>query len=167
MPFSIRQLDEDDWAEFSRIRLKALQTDSEVFASSYQKESQFTESYWRSRLRDENCAIFVVLENEMPIGITGVSANREDASGKTAVLWGSWLEPNARGKGLSNLMYQARINWAKNRNAFEKVVVAHRASNLASKYANQKHGFIKTHEEEMIWTNGEIDVLISYELRLT
>lgn len=167
MPFSIRKLNEDEWAEFSRIRLKALQTDPEVFASSYQKESQFTEAHWRSRLQDENCAIFVVLEDETPIGITGVSANREDSSGKTAVLWGSWLEPNARGKGLSNLMYRARINWAKSRNAFEKVVVAHRASNLASKYANQKQGFVKTHEEEMIWTNGETDILISYELRLT
>lgn len=166
MRFSIRKLTEDEWLEFSRIRLKALQTDPNVFASSYQRESQFAESQWRSRLRDENSAIFIILENETPIGITGISADREDAAGKRAVLWGSWLEPRVRGKGLSKLMYRTRINWAKSQPTFEKVVVAHRASNLASKYAGQKHGFVKTHEEEIIWADGVTEKLISYELQI-
>jgi hypothetical protein len=49
MSITIRRLTEDDWIEFSQIRLKALQTDPEVFGSNYEKESQMTEADWRGR----------------------------------------------------------------------------------------------------------------------
>ena len=58
MNITIRQLTEDDWFEFSRIRLKALLTDPKVFGSNYEKESQMTEAEWRSRLQAKDNAIF-------------------------------------------------------------------------------------------------------------
>jgi RimJ/RimL family protein N-acetyltransferase len=98
--------------------------------------------------------------------MTGVSINWNDPTEKTALLWGSWLAPHARGKGLSELMYKARINWAKAQPTVEKIIVSHRASNLASKYANQKHGFIATHKKEKVWTDGGVEDEIFYELEI-
>ncbi len=166
MNIFIRQLTENNWREFSEVRLKALQTDPTVFGSNYEKESQMTEAEWRSRLKAKDNAIFLIYEDETPIGMTGVSINWNDPTEKTALLWGSWLAPHARGKGLSELMYQTRINWAKQQPTVEKIIVSHRASNVASKYANQKHGFVLTHKTEKVWTDSGVEDEIFYELKI-
>jgi len=64
------------------------------------------------------------------------------------------------------LMYQARINWAKEQPTVEKIIVSHRASNLLSKYANQKHGFVLTHNNEKVWIDGATEDEIFYELKI-
>ncbi len=164
MSFSIRQLTENDWRGLSHIRLKALQTDPTVFGSNYERESQMTETGWRNRLQAKDNAIFLIYEDEMPIGMTCVSIDRNDPTKKIALLWGSWLEPDFRGKGLSNLMYQTRIHWAKEHPTVEKIIVSHRASNLSSKCANQKHEFVMTHTVGKVWTDGVVEDEIFYEL---
>jgi RimJ/RimL family protein N-acetyltransferase len=164
MNITIRRLEEKDWFEFSQMRLKALQTDPKAFGSNYEKESQMSEADWRAKLQANDNAIFMVYDNETPIGMTCVSIDRNDPTQKTALLWGSWLAPHIRSKGLSELMYQTRINWAKQQPTVEKIIVSHRRSNLASKRANQKHGFVFTHKTEKSWTDGEIEDEIFYEL---
>jgi RimJ/RimL family protein N-acetyltransferase len=166
MNVSIRQLTENDWLEFAQIRLKALQTDPSVFGSNYEKESQLTEVDWREKLQAKDNAIFLIYENETPIGMTCVSVDRTDETKKTALLWGSWLAPDFRGKGLSELMYQTRINWAKQQQTVEKIIVSHRASNISSKHANQKHGFVETHKTEKVWTDGLAEDETFYELEI-
>lgn len=163
---AIRQLSEDDWQEFARIRLKALQTDPKAFGSNYERESKMTEADWRDKLRAKDNAIFLIDEDDAPIGITCVSVDRNDRTGKTALLWGSWLAPEFRRRGLSELIYQTRIEWAKQQPTVERIIVSHRASNLASKYANQKHGFMFTHTEEKLWTDGATEDEIFYELNI-
>ena len=166
MNVSIRQLNENDWREFAQVRLKALLTDPKVFGSNYEKESQMTEADWREKLRANDNAIFLLYENETPVGVTCVSVDRNDSTQKTALLWGSWLAPDFRGKGLSELMYKTRIEWAKRQPTVEKIIVSHRASNLSSKYANQKHGFTLTHKTEKVWTDGVTEDEIFYKLEI-
>jgi RimJ/RimL family protein N-acetyltransferase len=166
MSITIRQLTENEWLEFSRIRLRALLTDPQVFGSNYEKESQMTEADWRVRLRAQDNAIFLICGDETPVGMTCVSVDRNDPTGKTALLWGSWLAPQFRGKGLSELMYRTRIEWAKAQPTVEKIIVSHRASNLASERANQKHGFVRARKKEKIWTDGATEDEIFYELKI-
>lgn len=166
MKLMIRQLNEDDWHLFAEIRLKALRTDPSVFGSTYELESKFTEADWRNRLRRDDSAIFLIFADEMPIGMTGVSVFRDDPTKKTAFFWGSWLEPEFRRRGLSDLMYKTRLDWAKNHPGIERIIVSHRASNAASKYANQKHGFVFTRTHEKVWTDGVTEDEVCYELKL-
>ena len=166
MNFFIRQLTEDDWRQFSGIRLKALETDPQVFGSNYELESKFTEEDWRSRLRSDDSAIYMIYAGETPIGMTGVSVFRDDPTGRTAIFWGSWLEPEFRRRGLSDLMYRTRLDWAKNHPGIERLIVSHRASNVASKYANQKHGFVFTRAHEKTWSDGLTEDEVYYELNL-
>jgi RimJ/RimL family protein N-acetyltransferase len=108
----------------------------------------------------------LIYEDQTPIGVTGVSVDRDDPSGKTAIFWGSWLAPRARGKGLSDLMYKTRIDWVRAQAKVEKIIVSHRASNLRSKFANQKHGFVFTRRIAKVWNDGKTEDEIFYELRL-
>ncbi|HEY8559992.1 MAG TPA: GNAT family N-acetyltransferase [Pyrinomonadaceae bacterium] len=166
MNISIRQLNPDDWRRFSAIRLKALQSDPLVFGSNYEAESKFAEADWRRRLAAEDSAIFMLFAGEKPIGITGVSVWRDDPANKTAIFWGSWLAPEFRRRGLSKLMYETRLEWVRARPNFERIIVSHRASNVASKYANQKHGFVFTRAHEKIWADGATEQEVCYELKL-
>ncbi len=162
----IKRLNENDWQELRALRLKALQSDPAVFGSNYQKESTMTESEWKNWLQSEDAAIFILYENTTPLGMTGINVDRDDPTKKTAILWGSWLEPHARGKGLSKIMYRERIAWAKKHPTIERIVVSHRASNLRSKRAAQKHGFLFTHTVNKVWTDGIHDENMFYELHL-
>ena len=164
--YSIRKLEEKDWRVFSEIRLRALRTDPKVFGSTHESEAKFTEAEWRTRLNDPNSGIFAVFDDDRPVGMTGVAVDRDDPSRKTALLWGSWLEPDARGKGLSKLLYAARIAWARNQSGVERIIVSHRESNAASKFANQKFGFVGTHTTEKIWNDGFAEKEFHYELIL-
>jgi RimJ/RimL family protein N-acetyltransferase len=166
MNVSIKQLTESDWRALSKIRLKALQTDPSVFGSNYEAEAKFTETDWRSRFDSDKTALFMLFEGETPVGMTGISVDRDDPTNRTAILWGSWLEPHMRGKGLSRMMYESRLNWANAHPTIERIIVSHRASNLSSKYANQKHGFSPTGITEKIWPDGVREEEFHYELKL-
>lgn len=89
MNISIKQLNENDWRQYSQIRLEALKTDPHVFGSNYERELKMTEADWRRRLREPDNAIFLIYENETPVGMTGVSINWNDPTRSTALLWGS------------------------------------------------------------------------------
>lgn len=166
MNISIRKLGENDWRLLKEIRLKALKSDPLVFGSNYEYESENTEADWRNRLQSADSAIFMLFAGETPIGMTGVSVFRDDPTDRTAIFWGSWLKPDFRGKGLSKLMYEKRIEWAKAHPTVRRIIVSHRASNIASKYANQKHGFVFTRTHEKVWSDGVKEDEVCYELLL-
>jgi RimJ/RimL family protein N-acetyltransferase len=163
---TLRQLQEGNWTLLRDIRLKGLKSDPGVFGSNFQKESAMTESDWRGWLTNSDSGIFGVFSEDDIIGMTGIAIYKDDPSGKTAILWGSWLEPPYRSKGVSQLMYQTRIDWARKHPVCEKIVVSHRASNVASGKANQKHGFVFTHKETKEWPDGQADDHLFYELKL-
>jgi RimJ/RimL family protein N-acetyltransferase len=98
--------------------------------------------------------------------MTGIVIDKDDRSKRTAVLWGSWLRPDLRGKGLSDLLYGARIEWARRHPTCARIVVSHRVSNLSSKRAIQRHGFRWTHAEEKCWNDGAVENDHYYELVL-
>lgn len=164
MNVSIKRLPESRWEDLRAIRLRALQSDASVFISNYQAEAALTEAEWRSWLSNDDTAIFLLYDDDVPIGMTGIGVNRRDPAGKTAFMWGSWLEPPARGKGISTLMYEARTAWARQHPTVEKIIVSHRASNLASKHANRKHGFVFSHTVAKVWPDGTRDDYDFYEL---
>ena len=59
-----------------------------------------------------------------------------------------------------------RIAWARAHPTVERVLVSHRASNVASMRANQRHGFVLTGRAPCEWPDGTVDDEVCYELRL-
>lgn len=166
MSVSIRRLLPDDWALVKTIRLKALQTNPGVFGGHYADEVAKSDDQWRAQMENRDCAVFGVFDDDAVIGMTGIVIDRDDPARKKAYLWGSWLAPEWRGKGISRLMYEARLAWAREHPTCEKLVVSHRASNLTSMRANQRYGFKQTHVVEKQWPDGGVEEDIFYELRV-
>lgn len=166
MNISIRKIAEPDWQTFREIRLNALESDPKVFGSNYGKEVNKSEQDWKDWTGAKYQAIFFVCDDEKPIGMTGIFIPQDTVEKSKAVLWGSWLAPEYRRKGLSELMYKARIDWAKQQPEIRRIEVSHRESNLASKYANQKHGFKFIKEEDRVWHDGTTEKDVIYELKI-
>jgi len=162
---SLRQMTVDDGALLRDIRLLALSADPRVFGSSFAKEKEYDAAIWRSWLEDADVAIFGLFDDADAVaGMTAISLSRDDPARRTAKLWGSWMRPDLRGRGFSELFYRARIDWARRHPEVEKIIVSHRASNIASMKANQKHGFIFTHRAPHIWPDGAAEDQLFYEL---
>ena len=166
MNISIKQIDENDWREFREIRLKALKSDPKVFGFSYERAVTQSKQDWKEFAGAKNQGIFLIYDDENLIGMTGIFIPQDTIEETTAVLWGSWLEPDYRRKGISDLMYKTRINWAKSQPEIKRIEVSHRESNVASKYANQKHGFKLLREEDKVWHDGVEEKDVIYELRI-
>lgn len=163
----VRLFTPDEWPLYKAIRLEALQSDPHVFGSSHAKESADPDSRWQDGLRDpQTVAIFGVFDGDALIGMTGIKLLRDDPAGLTAKLWGSWIKPAARSRGVSIPMYRARLDWAAAHPTVKRVIVSHRQSNAASMRANQKHGFQKTHSEDHVWPDGVSAPHVFYELLL-
>ena len=158
----VRLFTPDEWLAYKGVRLKALKSDPKVFGSSYALEADRAAAVWQENLVKPTLGIFGVFHYADVIGMTGIFIDGEDSS--TAKLWGSWLEPKWRGKGLSEKLYQVRLEWAKKHPDVKRIVVSHRESNIASKMANRKHGFVFTHAADKVWRDGVSEPELFYQL---
>ena len=161
---NLKLASQDNWEAVRAIRLEALQSEPGVFGSSYTRESAYDEARWRAWCAGPGKVVFLLHDGEALIGLTGVVAHRDDPT--TALCIASYLKPAYRGRKLSRLFYQARIDWARAQ-GFARLVVGHRASNLPSMHANQAFGFQETHREPHTWPDGTEELEIYYELLLS
>ncbi|MCB9676746.1 MAG: GNAT family N-acetyltransferase [Alphaproteobacteria bacterium] len=160
---AIRRLVPEDHALYREVRLRALATDPQVFGSTLERESALPDPHWRARLADPDFAIYGIFEGDAIVGMTGIAIRSDDPA--SANLWGSWLAPEARGRGLSRVMYRARLDWAVER-GLARVTVSHRRSNVRSMQANQRFGFVLSHAAERTWPDGTVEDELFYALAL-
>ena len=76
------------------VRLRALRDAPSAFGSSYEREAAFGAAEWAQRVAT---AVFVAVEDERALGMAGGFV---DERGST-ILWGMWVDPAARGRGLA------------------------------------------------------------------
>lgn len=164
---TIRRFLLEEWPLYRAVRLRALATDPGVFSSNHAAENAYPDSRWQETLLSSDLGVFGLFDEGKVIGLTGIAIKRQAvADGSIAGLWGSWIDPVYRGQGLSSLMYQARLDWARAHPDVQIVRVSHRAGNVASRAANQKYGFVFTHEEPHVWPDGMTEGHYYYELRV-
>jgi len=163
---TIRQLTIDDWEVFKKIRLEALRSHNDVFGASIDVESSKNDSFWKESISDiYNGAVFGLYHKNNIIGLTAVFRHR-DYCADTAILCMSYIRDGYRGNNLSDLLYKARIDWAKAQTGITRIWVGHREGKEASRRANQRHGFVLLSTEDMTFGNGETDKHYTYELKI-
>ncbi len=163
--YNIRQLGSDDWQLFREMRLRAVTEFSNYFLDNAANCAARDEAFWRDMLTNKDCAIFGLFDGDTHIGITGAfrwKESRED----TVILGMSYLVKDYRGRGLSRLFYEARINWAKEQEGINRITVSHREENAASKAANQNFGFTYYETGEVTFGDGSTGQDIRYELKI-
>lgn len=149
--YSLQRMLPSQWREYKSIRLEALKTNSEMFGSNYDKEFLYNENDWTSLLENDSRAMFALYHSKLLVGLSGITLKKDDAT--TAIMIASFIKLPYRGKGLSKLFYQARIEWARQKKC-KSIIVSHRFGNAPSKAANQQFGFKYSHAEQVKWPDG-------------
>jgi predicted acetyltransferase/ribosomal protein S18 acetylase RimI-like enzyme len=161
-----RALVSDDWDALRAIRLRALREEPGMFFRSYDEEVALTEDAWRDRIAGPRHQVFGLFAGDELAGITAVVPHWDDATETTASLAMSYLAPAYRGHGYTRFLYAVRLAWIRGQPTVRRVVVSHRASNVASGRAIRAHGFRCTGSAPHQWPDGIVDDEIFYELLL-
>ncbi|HET8614798.1 MAG TPA: GNAT family N-acetyltransferase [Actinomycetales bacterium] len=105
---TVRALEGDDWQAFRQIRLAALQDAPDAFASSYDEEQEYDEDFWRLRLA-RSSRLLACLDDE-PVGIVSVGDAEDEG---VAELFGMWVVPQQRGRGVAWQLTEAAAEHAR------------------------------------------------------
>jgi GNAT superfamily N-acetyltransferase len=162
----IRELHPDEWQLFRDFRLAALQATPGVYGTRYEEAVGRSEEQWRNTVRGASNQSFGLFDRGKLVAITSVFTWAEDASGETAILASSFILDTHRGRGLSRMLYDARLEWIRARAHFKRVVVGHRLSNEASRRANQHYPFRPFRRESHAWPDGTVEDEVYYEMRI-
>lgn len=165
MAIELRRFGTGDWQVFKTLRLEALERESYFFGGRYVIESALTDDEWKARLSQEGISAFWGLYDEdVCVGLTGINRHKENM--EAVVMIASYMRDDYRRKGLSDLFYKARIEWAKS-SGYKEIQVAHRQGNSASEAAIRKNGFEFTHTEMVLWPDGAEDLRYCYRMLIS
>jgi ribosomal protein S18 acetylase RimI-like enzyme len=112
---NIRKLNEKDAEALWRLRLQALETDPASFAESPEELKRTTVEDYASRIRSGGAENFVVgaFDGEELLGMTGFYRDALLKRRHIGHIWGVFVAPSARGKGVGHALLAEVIDSAK------------------------------------------------------
>ncbi len=161
----VRRLAAADWEANREIRLEALADSPGNYFTSRAEAARRTDDEWRAMLADPDMAVFGLFDGDALAGLTAIYVDGADPERRTAGLAMSYIRPAWRGRGLTALLYAARLGWARER-GMARVHVSHRASNAPSRRAIERHGFVRIGADPYDWPDGVTEDNVRYELLL-
>jgi ribosomal protein S18 acetylase RimI-like enzyme len=144
---TVRRVHTEDAARLREIRLRALREAPYAFSSWFEREAEYPPEVWEGRAADSEAAVqsavFVAEEGERWLAIAG--AYFPSADHEAATLWGLWVDPAVRRRGVARRLVDAVADWASNRGVSRlELSVTDRARAAAALY--RRLGFTETGE---------------------
>lgn len=149
-----------DWESHRDIRLEMLLDTPDAFWFTYTDEAGLDERGWRAQV--ERAWLVQARQGDQVLGSAGLGAHWEPGRESTATLFGMYVTPRARGRGVGELLVGAVLAEARRQGRAE--VVLEVAENNAPAIAlYERCGFRPTgattphprreglHEVEMVW----------------
>lgn len=102
----IELLEPEQWQRYRELRLIALRDSPDAFGSTLERELHQPEDFWRARLT-RAIATLIASSYDRDLGIAVVAAINDEPH--HAGLFSVWLDPHARGQGLSDLLIARAI----------------------------------------------------------
>src|SRR3972149_5620739 len=103
--FEIIKLPIGQWQDYKELRLRALKTEPQNFSSPYAKEPVYPEEKWQQRLQSANEGLtswmYFARQNGTLVGMIGGYRDENDLKNHTAQIWGVYVDPEQRGKGIA------------------------------------------------------------------
>jgi RimJ/RimL family protein N-acetyltransferase len=159
---TVRPLQTIEWEAFRSLRLQALSNAPGSFTTSFEEAAARSQEDWIRLIAGPGHQVFGLFDSQI-VGLSGVFAVPSDPA--TAEFVMSYIKPDYRGLGLSQLLFQAKLQWAA-ANGFKRVVLSHRASNRAAARVAQKNGFQQVKSVSRTWPDRAVEDEIVMELML-
>lgn len=131
----VREVAVEEWARFRDLRLRALREDPEAFGSTLEREAAMTGAEWRERFAQPGSIRFVAKEGGAWLGLAGGATGEAGPE-----LFGMWVAPEARGRGVGRALVEAVVEWARGR-GFDRVSLWVNVEQAAAQRLYEKCGF--------------------------
>ena len=138
----IRDLVAEDARAFQALRLSALRDTPSAFASSYQEEYQTPLAVVSERLvsNANRCVLGAWLESNL-IGIVGLQREELRKLAHKAFIWGVYVEPTARGRGIGRALLDQALLRAISMEGVRQINLGVNAANAAAIALYEAAGF--------------------------
>lgn len=117
-------------------------------------------------LGDGEQAVFGHFDCEQLVGIASVCTDGDDETGRTALLWGNFILPEYRGRGLLERSFEKRISWVRAKAQFNQIAVHHREGNPVIQHMILKFGFKPEAVTVWTWPDGKVANDCAYLLKV-
>lgn len=138
----LRRLAPNDWHVFRRIRLAALTDAPHAFGATLQTARQRSERDWRDLLTRR--AQFVATTAGVAVGTVGALDEGPDKR-----LISMWVDPTARGSGISDLLVRTVIDHAA-AHGCPQIRLEIIGANIAAENLYTRHGFRRTGHQGIV-----------------
>ena len=110
----IRPFEPNEWLLYRDARLAALMDSPDAFGSTYERSKTFSDSEWQARLTDARPDSDLALGVFVAAKVVGMSWTKVDSDDeKIAHLFGMWVDPRFRGRGIARRLLDASAKWAR------------------------------------------------------
>ncbi|MCP8615387.1 GNAT family N-acetyltransferase [Salirhabdus salicampi] len=138
----IRLLRSDDAERYVQIRLEALQTSPEAFASSYEEEKKQTAGKYVKRFQNpQQSFTFGAFKDGSLVGVVTLYRENMYKLRHRANIVAMYVKQEARGKGIGKKLLLSAIQKAKNLDEVEQIYLTVVSSNERAKQLYSKVGF--------------------------
>jgi ribosomal protein S18 acetylase RimI-like enzyme len=134
----IRRLSASRWKDYRRIRLESLQRNPLAFGSAYEEEARFGEGEWRKRMKNVHFAI----TDGVPVGTIVCSFNNDAKFKHIAEIYGYYVRPGYRGKGVGTALLDHALHLAKSNSQILKVRLYVNSKQRVALSMYEKAGFV-------------------------
>ena len=140
---TIRLLDAQDAQRFTQLCLQAIETSPTAIWPTWQEEQSRSTEQTVARIQSTPTqAVFGAFLGDLLVGLTGVRREPLSQVAHKATIWGVFVDPAQRGKGIAQALLAAATTHASYDWGSVQLMLCVNAENLAAKklYANQ--GFV-------------------------
>ena len=120
----IKVLTEKDTDAFIQLRIQGLQKSPQVFAASYQKVGERDQTFINLKNWTEEYFVLVFFEDWQLFGIVGFVRERKLKKMHKSFIWGMYVRPDFRGKGIAKKLLLEVIIKAKKIEGLSKIMLS-------------------------------------------
>jgi len=154
----IRRLTPADATSFQALRLAALQESPTAFASSYEEEREFSQSFIEERLaaKPDRGTLGAFNGTEL-VGFIALGRERHRKLEHKALIWGMYVAPKFRRNGIGRALMCTALELARSVPAIRQVNLSVNANNKGAIVLYQSLGFkVFGHERGGMLAEGEL-----------
>lgn len=165
----LRRLTPDDAPAFQALRLAGLLESPAAFGSSYEEERDFPPAVIEGRLAPRpDRGPFGAFENGELVGLVALGRESHRKLEHKALIWGLYVAPKARGKGVGRALLLEALSLAKSVPGIRQANLSVNASNKAAIGLYKSMGFEPFgHEPDAMLVDGELHDELHMRLTFT
>lgn len=138
----LRVVSAEDWKDFKAVRLRALADSPTSFGATLADATALPDTAWRTRIDGPGPKIIGYVGEE-PVAVGGLFPPEGTSD---AFIWGMWVAPEARGRGLGRGILRDLLARA---DRLGRTVLLHvTEGNDGARRLYEGHGFVSTGERE-------------------